>query len=101
MSRPRFFRKVFDGSESNQKLMTNIEQAVSGAIRSPLLDGRMIEAVAITAGDNRITHKLGRKVRGYIIVKKSGNVDVYDSESDELYLILNSSGGATVSVWVF
>jgi Tfp pilus assembly protein FimT len=102
MGTPRFFRKVFTGDRGMDTLQTNIEQAVTPAIKSQLLDGRLITAQNLVSGDNKVQHKLGRVPQGYIIVKRTSGATVYDtSETDSNFLILNSSGTLTVSIWVF
>ncbi len=101
MSKPRFFRKTLGGDEDSRSLQTNIEQAIAGFIKSPLLDGLQLDDVSLATGNTKIKHKLGRKIRGYLIVKRSNASTIYDSASDDLFLTLNASAPLTVSLWIF
>lgn len=73
-------------------------------IQNPLVDGRFLSTVLAT-GNNVLNHGLGRKLQGYLVILKSANVDIYDAQSSnqrtDLTLILNSSGAATISLYVF
>ena len=100
MSRTGFFKKVYQGTQESQRLQDNIESALAPILRNPLLDGILLQA-NLVSGNNAIEHKLNRKIRGYIIVKKSANANIYDSSDDEQFLNLNSSAAVTVSLWVF
>jgi hypothetical protein len=101
MSRASFFRKVFDGNEQNQRIQSNIEAAVAQTLRSPLLDGRMISDITLVSGDNKLEHKLARKVRGYLVIDRSNGATIYTSSKDEKFLTLNASTGSVISLWVF
>lgn len=101
MSTTKFFRKVYNGTQENQRLQSNIEDSITGLLQNALLSGRLVESVNLVSGDNKLEHKLGRKIRGYIFVKKSGAADIYNSSDDELFLTLNSSANITASIWIF
>ncbi len=97
---PKTFQKFHQGSQELQRLQKNVEDAFGPIVKNVLLNGRLLEAT-LASGSNKIEHKLGRKINGYIIVKRNANVSVYNTSDDELYLTLNSSGAASVSIWVF
>ena len=101
MSRPKFFRKVFNGDESDRTLQTNVESAIGSAIRNPLLNGRLISDVQLVSGDTKLEHKLARAPKGYLIVKRSNASTIFDASSDDLFLTLTASGSVTVSLWIF
>lgn len=104
MSTTRFFRKVMGGATSTQ-LQTNVEQAIAEVIRSPLLNGRLIEKVALTTDVTKVQHKLGRAIRGYIVVRNSTGAVLTDNlsteTSPELYLPLLADKATEVYLWVF
>lgn len=79
--------------------------SLNPVIANPLMAGRMINTAVLTTGVNTINHGLQRKLRGYIVVLKSANVTIYDSQltnqTPDLTLILNASGAATISLFVF
>lgn len=105
MAKPRFFRKINSEDRELQQVQFNIEQAVAPFIKSPILNGRLETSINLTSGDNKIEHKLGRKIIGYIIVSQSASIDIYDniptSTDGEKYLTLNSSANAVISAWFF
>lgn len=74
-------------------------------LANPLMGGRLLNGIVLTTGVNNINHGLQRKLRGYIVVMKSANVTLYDSQltnqMPDFTLILNASGAATVSLYVF
>jgi hypothetical protein len=77
----------------------------------PILQGRLIENVVIQKEvTTKIRHGLGRKLRGWIVVKNSSTQSLHDQQSDnknedqELWLFLDTGGTCdtfTVSLWVF
>lgn len=74
-------------------------------LANPLLDGQLLQGVAIKTGQNAINHGLQRKLQGYFVVMNSAAVTFYDSQSSnsrsDLTLLLNASGAATISLYVF
>ena len=70
----------------------------------PLLEGRLIENVALTAAvETKVEHKLGRLPEGWIVVDRrsvSGDI-IRTSESTTLFLNLTSTADQIVSLWVF
>lgn len=71
----------------------------------PILDGNLLTNVALTSGLNDVPHKLGRKLRGWIAVRKRANVDIWDAQDSnskqDLTLSLQASSAVTVDLWVF
>lgn len=78
--------------------------AINPLLANPIVNGQIIQAVVKT-GVNTINHGLGRKLQGYIVILNSAAVTYYDSQLSnqrpDLNLILNASGAATVSLYVF
>lgn len=74
-------------------------------LANPLTAGAILSDIKLTAGANNIPHLLGRPMVGYIVILNSASITYYDSQSTNqrpnLFLILNSSGPATVSLYVF
>lgn len=105
MSRPRTFRKLNSGDDEVQQLQANIEQAIAPVIKSPILNGVLLTNVSIVFGDNKIEHKLGRKMIGYFVIARAAGVTLFDSVNGgtdlDKFLTLNSSGTTTISLWIF
>lgn len=74
-------------------------------VANPTTQGRLIKNVSLITGNNVINHGLGETLRGYIVVLKSADVSIYDSQTSnqtpDLTLVLISSGPAVVSLYVF
>ena len=87
-----------------ERLFRSFQQIVDAVRKIEILDGRLIEGESLTTGNNEITHKLGRKWRGAIVVRSSlaATLRVDDSNlDDEKYFRINASAATVVSVWVF
>lgn len=79
--------------------------ALNPVIGNPLMSGNRLTNISVASGANVINHKLGRTLQGYLVVLNSASVTFYDSQASnqtpELTLILNASGTATISLYVF
>lgn len=89
-----------------QKLQSNILEFSKNITKNPLMQARLIKGVALTSGtDNPVYHNLGRDIVGYIIVSKSSDSNVWDSQIENSNasksLILNCDANTTVSLIVF
>lgn len=71
---------------------------------NPLLGGILLENITLTTGNNTVNHKLGRNIRGWIVVDKSAASDIYKvgtQPAPSRNIVLNSSAPVTVSLYVF
>lgn len=87
------------------QLQSNVVTKLNQVLGLPLLQGQIISDVALASGDNTINHLLGRTLVGWLVILKNAAVTIYDKQSSNTdaanTLILNSSGTATVSLYVF
>ena len=84
------------------QVQTNLITVLRDIARKEIIDGQLVENVAIGTTNTAISHKLGRTPLGYVIVGKNGPGDIYMSgESDSLTLNLTSTAAVTASLWVF
>ncbi len=78
---------------------------INPVLANPLVTGNHLKGIVVVTGANVINHGLGQKLQGYIVVRNSAAVTFYDSQAtnsrDDLTLILNASGAATISLYVF
>ncbi len=74
-------------------------------LANPLVNGRLLQEITVKSGANTINHTLGKKLQGYFVVLNSANVTFYDSQltnqMPDLTLILNASGPAVITLYVF
>src|SRR5688500_3111196 len=88
--------------------LNRVQDRVEGSVRrlegSMLLDGILLEDVELTASFQDFSHKLGRKYRGYIVVKASDDINLPNVEAsadDTRFIRIASNATSTVSIWVF
>tara|TARA_R100000458_G_scaffold51246_1_gene51948 strand:+ start:1527 stop:1889 length:363 start_codon:yes stop_codon:yes gene_type:complete len=84
----------------------NVEQVLKPILASQVADGVLIKDVSlVSASFTEVSHKLGRKPAGYIVVRKSAAETVFEDAGDynnrQLFLRLKSSGAVTVNLWIF
>ena len=94
-----------DNIESVQNSLENSFRSIQAC---PLLDGHLLEGIDLTNGDNSISHKLGRRLKGWIITRhRETPSNIIDRQktntTTDRTLLLNSSlaGTVTVDIWVF
>lgn len=97
------FKKAYTLDQDLNAVQENVEESLTPLIKNPLLDGIILSNIALTTGDNDISHKLGRKLQGWIVVDRDANANIYrkTSTTPTLTLKLNSSANVTVSLYVF
>ena len=90
-----------DWSQAQTKWAATLNPIVS----NPLVSGLILSNIKVTTGANTINHLLGRDLQGYIVILNSASITYYDSQAanqrPQLTLILNASGDATISLYVF
>jgi hypothetical protein len=93
--------KDFEVSKMQDRLLEGVNQALS----SLLVDAVLLEGISLVSGVNTISHKLGRKLSGWFVVRISAAITLFDSQATNLIqdktLILTASGPATASLVVF
>lgn len=108
-------RRVRSQDNTLRQLQDASDNVFKAITSKRILDGNLIEDIVITGGEPKtIDHLLGRKLTGWILVRKNLEVDVWDSQSDNptpsATLVLNSTDNSadpmlenevTISLWVF
>lgn len=64
------------------------------------------QRITLTAGTNRLTHKLGRRWTGFLVTYRNGAADVYELGSStpadpKTFIELVASGTVTVEILIF
>lgn len=109
MPRLKKFQKIDHPDYAVNRIQDNIEQAFEPVTRSEILQGVLTSSVQLKTGqDNLVEHKLGREVRGYLVIAKSASatvcdklLDATDNTNKKLFLNLQSSADVTVRLWIF
>lgn len=97
---------IYQTDNNDLSLMqTNWASQLNPLLRNPISNGLLLSEVVLASGDNTINHKLGRKLQGWIVVRKRAAADIYDKQDSnlmpQLTLVLNASGAVTVDLYVF
>lgn len=86
-------------------LQTNWSSQINPVLNLPINQGLLLKDISIVSGNNTISHKLGRKLQGWFLVRQRGPALIYDEQDSNLYpdltLILNSSANVTIDLFVF
>lgn len=104
--------KIAFASADVAKQVEPLVDRFNETIEVPILQGRLLENVSITENQtNRVRHGLGRKLRGWIVVRQTVEEiffsDLQDSngrEDEELWLVPKTASGSAkskISLWVF
>jgi hypothetical protein len=96
-------RKQGGGTEETFRAQSNADSAFGDIGRSLILDGVLLENIAIGTANTQVEHKLGRAYRGYIICKNGTFCDIRSNSdaNNKLFLNLQATVSCTVSLWVF
>ena len=94
------YSRVFNNAQEH------VESVINPVLDSAIIDGVLLEDIALVSGSfTSIEHKLGRKPRGYLVIRKSAAQTVYEDAGDydnrKLFIKLRASGSVTVNLWVF
>lgn len=81
---------------------TKWKSIIDPLLKNPLNNVTILKGIELAVGNNTISHKLGKKPQGWIIVDINAASTIYRyQESTDLFLYLNSSSIATISLGVF
>ena len=103
MSSAKYFQKVTSTNQELMQVQQNIESSLGPVVKNPLVGGTLLEALTLASGANTVSHKLGRRPRGWFLVSSSSSATVYGDvrTATDLNITLTSSGTATISIWIF
>lgn len=96
-------KKIQSADRVLNQFQENVDRVLQPLLANVLADGRLVTGISIVSGTPaRVEHKLGRAIRGWLVVDKNANADVWRSTSTlSDVLILNSSANVTLTLWVF
>lgn len=101
MSLPKF--KSDDQSLS--LMQTAWATELDPVLRNPLTSGNLLKSVELVTGSNSVNHKLGRKLQGWLVIRKRAISEIYDAQdtcpTPALTLQLVSSANVTVDLYCF
>ena len=103
------FTRISTGNADLERIQDSLQSALIPVQRASILDGHLLDETTLTAGqDNIVNHKLGRKIRGWIVVRNiptnaAAAADVWEATSSlpDKHIILKTSASTKVTLWVF
>ncbi len=78
-----------------------VAASINPVIRQPIVDGVLIEGITITTAGLAVSHLLGRQPRGWFVVDKTTDANVWRTAWDSRLLTLDASATTVVSLWIF
>ena len=98
------FRKIRTQNKELTQLQNSIARIFLDLLGLEILNGRLIEDVAVETTQTAVSHGLGRELRGWFVVEKTANVRIFrvkPTENVTTTLYLDTTADATISLWVF
>ena len=90
------------GNDATDRSLRRVADELNHVLENPLLDGRQIDGIDLTTSTTKVSHKLGRVPRGWIVVRTNANAVVYEAaDPDQRFLPLTASAAVTVSILVY
>lgn len=94
-------------AEEFNSVQDNIDQAVSQLLGKDVLDQQLLKNVVLLPGiTNKVSHGLGRRLAGYLVVRNHGSYAILTDTQDtnpapDLLLYLTTPALVTVDLLVF
>jgi hypothetical protein len=92
-------------SKEINQLQENVIRSVEPVLDNPLVDGVLLQSIILLSGGNTINHKLGRRLKGWIVTRIRASATIYDTQDTNLFpdltLKLTASANVTVDLYVF
>ncbi len=86
-------------------LQTTWSAAISPALSSEIVNGVLLKNISLVVGSNQVNHRLGRKLQGWLIVRKRAAGAFYDTQDTnrmaDKTLLLVSDSVVNVDLWCF
>lgn len=100
------FKQVSTDSKDLDKVQNNLSDFFAPLVRNPFVEGILLKDIELTSGNvTKVPHKLNRAPRGWFIVRKKANSNVWDAQDNnnipDRTLDLNCSANVTIDIWVF
>jgi len=87
------------------QMQTQWAQSINPVLDLPINNGTILTSITLAVGSNTVNHLLGRKLRGWFIVRQRSAATVYDTQDSnttpKLTLLLTSSAIVVVDIFVF
>lgn len=81
-------------------MQQNVQDSLSRIEKNTILDSVTISNVVINTSKS-LEHKLGRIPKGYLIIQKNANAQVWNGSITDTNIVLTSSAAVTVTLLIF
>lgn len=101
-----FLKRVRSDDATIVQLQDNVDLTLRAIAEKPIVDGVVVGPIDLKSGMvNQVPHTLTRKPIGWIVLAKSANANIWDSQvantTPKSVVYLNTSINCTVSLWLF
>lgn len=103
MPLPRFAKVQVDDDALN-RVQDRIKQVTDALVANQLLEGRLVTVTLAAGAFTPVSHGLGRRPTGYLVVRRNANAAIWDqgdTPDSNAFLYLQTSATVTVTLWVF
>lgn len=87
------------------QMSTRWASIIEPVLNASIVNGQLLENVALINGTTIVNHRLGRKLIGWIVVGRNAASTIYDNQATnqrpQLTLSLTSNAAVTCTLWVF
>ena len=102
----KHFKKINFEDERLNRWQDNEDVVFTQLLANPLAEAQLIPNVTLVAGNNQVSHKLGRKVVGVIPVNRNNAATIYTvpatpATPEDRIITLNASVACVVTLLVF
>ena len=99
------FRAIRTAIKDIQRLQDALSKVFNAIQTKQLLDGKLITGVTLTTAQaTEVSHGLGKPIRGWIVVSKNADANIYvasASVTPNFTFLLTTTANVDVSLWVF
>ena len=83
-------------------MQTKWASQLNPLLNNPIMNGLMLQNIALISGVNNVNHLLQRTQQGWFITDQTAAAEIYRSaDFNKLTLQLTASAPTTISLWVF
>lgn len=102
----RAFKTIDLKDKETKQLQENINNVLTPVLNCPLIDGVLVKDICLQAGvSNEISHKLGRKPIGWLVVRQRRDSRIWDLQDTNPQpsksLSIACSHDVQIDIWIF
>lgn len=98
-------QRIQTGDRVLNMIQDNVSNILDPFSSKEILQGQILQKVALTTGTNNVAHKLNRDLIGWFIVRNRSTATVYDTQdtnpNPSIFLRLVASANTTIDIYVF